>query len=129
MTLDEIIEMIDASQSMKVQRKGLELARKVKNFQVFFPLFNTNVRESVEDNCALVISEKSDAELECFLPVLFEWICYFDKAGSVEIFERLKKMEKTDTFLNELEKAKKIAKEEGYIYWFRHLELLGGYNE
>lgn len=123
--VDEILEMLDEKKTLKVQKRGLELARKVENFQIFLRPYSNECYGSSWENCALILSEKSDKELEPYLWQLFEWIEYLSTLGASTILERLKRMEKTDVFLKELEKAKSLAELDSECSWKNNLELLG----
>jgi len=84
-----LMNMIDWNSSEENQQKGIELAKKVKDLNIFlqplFPSFNKNVW----DNCAKILYEKSDNELEPYLIPLLEWLQDLTWPGALLIAKRL----------------------------------------
>lgn len=79
--IDYIFELLDWNSSIEDKQKGLSLARKVKCITVFlqpgYP-YGKNVWE----NCAIILAEKSDTELERFLSPLMTWLQDLNWPGS-----------------------------------------------
>lgn len=87
---EDILMMLDWNNPKSVQDRGIQLALQCKDFSVFiqptFPKYNKNVWE----NCARIISQKSDLELQPYISLLLEWVQDLTWPGAVLILERLK---------------------------------------
>lgn len=88
--IDEIMEMLDWNQSDEVQEKGRELARKVKTLNAFLRPYYNGKSKSLWDNCAIILSEKTDKDLAPHFTSLIYWIQDLNWPGALIIFERLK---------------------------------------
>ncbi len=100
--IDEIIGMLDSNNQKEVQEEGIMIAMKVKTLKVFFfPSYPNNPPyyscKCLWENSAKVIANKSDEELEPYLPDMFEWLVDVNWPGAWTIFERLKNY-KRDSF-------------------------------
>lgn len=87
--IDELFEMLSWDSTEKIQGIGLSEARKVKHLSVFFQPIES---KSVWENCAKVLIEKSDLELERYLVDLFKWLQDMNWPGAMLIYDRLKGM-------------------------------------
>lgn len=87
--IDTIFSMLKSSNDKQTQSKGIEEAKKVKQISVFFM---PKGRKEIWENCARIISEKSDAELEIYLYDMFVWLQDMCWPGADIIYDRLKKM-------------------------------------
>ena len=90
--IDYIMDLLDWNNSAEEQEKGIRLARDVKCINVFLqPRSNRYHRynKNVWDNCAKVLSDRSDEELEPYLIELFEWIEDLNWPGAMCILDRL----------------------------------------
>ena len=70
-SIDEIFAMLSWDSSEELQKIGLDEARKVKHLSVFLQPLES---KSVWENCAKVLIEKSDFELERYLVDMFKWL-------------------------------------------------------
>ena len=61
--IDYIMTLLDWNESDENQCYGLELAKKVNCFNVFLQPCNKNINKNVWNNCAKILSDKSDEEL------------------------------------------------------------------
>lgn len=95
--VDYIISLFHWDRSEKDQALGLELARDVKSINVFLQP-GTLAGKPTWDNCAKVLSKKSDAELEPYLFELFEWIQDLNWPGALCIHERLQRFQRSEEF-------------------------------
>lgn len=118
--IDYIIEMLSGHNSEDKQEEGIRLARKVKNFQVFFqPSFFTGPKSAWE-NCASIICEKSDEELELYLYEMLEWLRDINWPGAFLIADRLKEMMKNDVIKKKVDNLKEMIKascDEIWLHW------------
>ena len=84
--IDYIMDLLDWNNSAEEQEKGIRLARDVKCINVFLqPRSNRYHRynKNVWDNCAKILSDRSDEELEPYLTALFEWIEDLNWPGAI----------------------------------------------
>lgn len=121
--------MLDWHQPKKVQEKGRMLAGKIKDLglliQPLFPEYNKNVW----DNCASIIAEKDDTELEPFLIELLEWTQDMNWPGAECIFKRIKKYSIKSTLDTAIKYCIETAKEQHDNNWEKtlmHLSKMTG---
>lgn len=81
--------LLDWNESDENQCYGLELAKKVNCFNVFLQPCNKNINKNVWNNCAKILSDKSDEELSPYLPELFRWLKDLNWPGAICIYDRL----------------------------------------
>ena len=88
--INYIMSLLDWNNSLEEQKRGIELAQKVKDFNVFIQPCNISFNINVWDNCAKILFEKSDEELEPYLNKLLEWLQDLNWPGALTIALRLK---------------------------------------
>ena len=88
--IDSIMDMLDWNSPPEVQQRGRELARTIKCFNIFLQPGHPEYNKNVWDNCAIILAEKSDAELKPYLKSLFEWLNDMNWPGAYFIWDRLK---------------------------------------
>lgn len=95
--IDYIMELLDWNNSSEDQSLGIQLAREVKCIDAFLqPIHPYGKR--VWDNCAIILSERSDEELSWHLFSLMEWLQDLNWPGALCILERLQKYKEDQTF-------------------------------
>lgn len=88
--IDDIMDMLDWNQSKEEQEKGLKLAKNIKSINVFIQPLDPKHNKNVWENCAKVLSERSDEELKPYIISLLEWLQDMNWPGAFIIFKRLK---------------------------------------
>ena len=83
--------MLDWKQSADVQNEGLRLTRKVESIQAFLQPCNRRFNKNVWDNCAKVLSERSDEELPSYLVPLMERMQDMNWPGAYRILDRMRR--------------------------------------
>lgn len=96
--IDEIMCMLDWNNSTDEQEKGIILARQIKNFNVFIQPCNKDFNKNVWENCALILSEKTDEELTPYLTELLIWLQDLTWPGAFSIFNRMCAFSNTEAF-------------------------------
>ena len=86
-----IIELIDWNNSIEEQALGIRLARDVKCINAFLQP-GSPYGKNVWDNCAKILSERTNEELAPYLIELMEWLQDMNWPGAFCILDRLKKM-------------------------------------
>lgn len=89
-TYDRILKMLDWNNPQAVQDEGIRLARECEEFSAFIQPSCREYNKNVWDNCAKLICEKSDSELQPYIPQLLEWTQDLNWPGAISVFERLK---------------------------------------
>lgn len=87
MGIDRIFEMLSWSNNEEIQELGIAEAKKIKNLSVLIKPIES---KSIWENCARVLIEKDDQELEMYLIELFYWLQDMNWPGAYLIFDRLK---------------------------------------
>ena len=115
--IDEIMEMLDWNKNEEEQRRGIELAKEIKCINVFMQPYGKNLWE----NCAKILYDKTDKELQPYLSRLFEWVQDLNWPGALIILERLKKYEKNDVFIMCVNEIKLYAQAVNDEIWLENL--------
>lgn len=119
--IKEVLKMLSCNNSEEVQAEGLKLASDIKYLGDFFQPSIDGESESLWDNCAVVLSEKTDRELSDYLLWCFIWIHDMNCSGADIIFNRLKKYTDTKSLEREKNKAIKIAQVLNNEEWLKTL--------
>lgn len=89
--IDYIMKLIDWNQSEENQEKGRELAKDVESINVFLQPCSERFNKNVWDNCAIILSERTDEELAPYLVELLEWLQDLNWPGALCILDRLQR--------------------------------------
>lgn len=84
------------------------------------------LRKNVWDNCARIISERSDNELKSYLTDMMEWLQDMNWPGAFCILDRLKKYEDRVWLMKEYTKFMKCAKALEDESWENNLKEIFG---
>ena len=113
-SIDEIMDMLDWNQPPAVQEKGRQLAKNIRYINVFLQPLGKNLW----DNCAIILSERSDEELRPYLSDLLEWILDRNWPGASCIWGRLKQYADNEWFnymMSESIREATALQEEGWL--------------
>lgn len=80
--------------------------------------------KSTWDNCAKVLSMKTNAELEPYMIELMEWIQDMNWPGAFCILERLKAMQTEQLFEHDYRICMKCARALGDEVWMNNLKMI-----
>lgn len=116
--IDYIMELLDWNRTEKEQAKGRELARDVKSINVFLQPNGKNLW----DNCALILAERSDEELEPYLLNLMAWLEDMNWPGAFCILDRLNRYADTPMFNWALKTSLELAKATHAKIWRKNLK-------
>ncbi len=117
--IDYIMNLLDWGQSQENQKKGLQMAKQVYSFNAFIQPCNKKYNKNVWDNCAKILTEKSDEELTPYLPQLLEWLEDLNWPGALIILDRLKAFsgeELKKPFMRRFTYANSLHSEEGLMW-------------
>lgn len=122
--ITEILDMIDWSMPAETQSKGISLASKFENIVPFIQPLTPKHNKNVWENCAAIISQKSDEEIKPYLVELLEWLQDMNWPGAFCILDRLCKYSDNNTILEAINTCIEKAKENGDDIWNSNLHLL-----
>lgn len=114
--ITEIMDMLDWHMPPEIQCKGIVLAQTIDSITPFIQPVTLKHNINVWENCATIISKRSDEELEPYLLELLEWIEDLNWPGALIILKRLKIFsgEKLkEPFMNRYTCAENLNNEEG----------------
>lgn len=97
---NDIMKMLDWNNSREVQSKGIEYAKRITSLEIFLQPNTDIFNKNVWDNCAEVLSSKTDDELKPYLMQLFEWLQDMNWPGAFCIMDRLKEFRDKHSFEN-----------------------------
>ena len=72
--ITEIMDMLDWHMPAEIQTEGISLARNIETIIPFIQPLTPQHNKNVWENCAVIISERSDEEIKPHLPEVLEWI-------------------------------------------------------
>lgn len=124
MNIQEILDMLDWNKSDEIQAKGRYLAKDIKKITCFIQPLTPRHNKNVWDNCAIIISEKNDEELEPYLYELLEWLQDLNWPGAYCILNRLQKYFENSSSLSAIDFVIKKAKCLHDETWENNLNIL-----
>ena len=89
--IDYIMNLIDWNKDIHEQKKGIEMAEKIENINVFLQPCNKNSNKNVWNNCAIILSKRTDEELSPYLVELFMWLQDMNWPGALRVFDRIQR--------------------------------------
>lgn len=87
--IDCIMDMLDWNNSSEIQNQAINLAKSVKSINVFIQPLDKLHNKNVWDNCAKILSARSDEELAPYLIPLLEWLQDLNWPGALTILDRM----------------------------------------
>lgn len=96
--IDYIMSLIDWNKSIDEQLNGIKMAENVENFNVFLQPCNKNYNKNVWDNCARILSKRTDEELTPYLVELLKWLQDLNWPGALCILDRLQEYQDDTSF-------------------------------
>ncbi len=128
MDIDGILEMLNWNNPEDVQQTGLALARKVKCLSPFILPFAAPPEHSKNlwKNCAIVLCERSDAELKPYLIEIMVWMQDLNWPGAERILERLQAFEDKQALQFALRTTKNYAIGDNDDPWLYNLDMIDG---
>lgn len=122
--ITEIYKMLDWNNDEATQSKGIEYAVKMNNIDAFLQPSSPKYNKNIWDNCAKILSAKTDDELKPYLLPLFEWLQDLNWPGAFIICDRLNKFKDKDFLHSIKEKCKNTAKIDNNPVWLDNLNLI-----
>ena len=94
--IDRIMYLISWDRSESEQQEGLSMARKVSCLKAFCQPGCRDYSKDVWENCAVILCERSDEELEFYISDMLLWLEDLNWPGASQIQERLVQFQKVD---------------------------------
>lgn len=121
--MNQIYQMLDYKNSIDIQEKGKQLARKITDLSL---LITPPASPSVWEQCAIILSEKTDDELAPYLTSILQWLYDLNWPGALTILNRLKKFsgkQLKKSFIDSVARAINSHDDEGMM-WLDYLSEL-----
>lgn len=122
--IDYIMSLIDWNKSINEQIDGIKMAENVENINVFLQPCNKNYNKNVWDNCAKILSKRTDDELSPYLVELLEWLQDLNWPGAYCILDRLQKYADDFSYNSALNTCLKYAQALEDDVWESNLRML-----
>ena len=122
--IDYIMDLLDWNNSIERQEQGIEMAKDVKCINVFLQPGSRYYGKNVWDNCAKILSARSNEELSPYMIELMEWLQDMNWPGAFCIFERLKGMVNEQLFQHSYTICLKYAQALEDEVWENNLRML-----
>ena len=90
--ITNIYRLIDWNSPIEDQKKGILYAQEIKDISCFIQPMDCQYNKSIWENCAMIISHRTNEELEPYIIPLLEWLQDMNWPGANIICERLKKI-------------------------------------
>ncbi len=126
--IDYIMDLLDWNNSIEKQEQGIALAKDVKCINVFLQPCSKNYNKNVWDNCAKILSARSNEELSPYMIELMEWLQDMNWPGAFCIFDRLKEMVNEQLFQYSYTICLKCARALDDETWESNLKMLNEAN-
>lgn len=122
---NNILDLLDWNNSPEQQAMGIRLARDYESIRIFLQPCTQRHNKNVWDNCALIISERTDEELRPFLPELLDWLQDLNWPGALCIRERLIEFSDKAVLNREIVSCTRRAQAQNDEVWLKTLDELG----
>lgn len=116
--------LLDWNKSIADQAEGIKMAENIENINVFLQPCSKNYNKNVWDNCAKILSARSNEELSPYMIELMEWLQDMNWPGAFCIFERLKGMVNEQLFQHSYTICLKYAQALEDEVWENNLRML-----
>ena len=122
--ITEIIDMLDWHMPYEIQIKGISLAKNVETIIPFIQPLTPKHNKNVWENCAVIISERSDEEIKPYLPEVLEWLQDMNWPGAFCILDRLKNYSDNSSMISAISICLQKAKTQNDEIWGDNLLML-----
>ena len=122
--ITEIMDMLDWHMPAEIQTEGISLARNIETIIPFIQPLTPQHNKNVWENCAVIISERSDEEIKPHLPEVLEWLQDMNWPGAFCILDRLKNYSDKNSVLSAISTCIQKAKDCNDEIWEDNLLTL-----
>lgn len=122
--IDYIMGLLDWNNSTDQQEQGIRLAQSVKCINAFLQPNNRAYGKNVWDNCAKILSMRTNEELSPYLIELMIWLQDMNWPGAFCILDRLKAITNEPLFRHSYNICLKCAKALDDEVWENNLNMI-----
>ena len=122
--IDIILDLLRWDRTAEEQAQGIAMAEEVVILKPFFRPTVPGNSKSVWENCAVVICQRSDAELTPYLADMFAWLEDLNWPGALLIQERLMAFQETEALVACLDDFVATHVHMNYRSWLHDLSPL-----
>lgn len=119
--LIEIYKLIDWNASAEDNKVGIDMAIKIDNLQFFIQPFTEQFNKNIWENCAVILSNKSDSDISPYLKELLFWLQDMNWPGAQRIYDRFLHYENDSLFYQVYEECEKMAANTTDEIWLENL--------
>lgn len=123
-SINKIYQLLDWNNSESTQLKGIEYAVRINRIDYFIQPITEMYSKNIWDNCAKILSFKTDDELKDNLQDLLEWIQDLNWPGAFTILERINAFKDRELIQKAKTKCKHIANENDDQVWLDNLDMI-----
>lgn len=124
--IDTIMNMLDWNNSSDEQNRGIKLAENIESINVFLQPRDKKHNKNVWDNCAIILSKRSDEELKPYLIPLLEWLQDLTWPGALCVLDRINTYHDYSSLKYAYEECIKRAKVLNENIWLKNLNEISG---
>jgi len=117
----ELMTLLDWNNSEINQKKGREIAKSINDLNVFMQPLTDEFNKNVWDNCAMILCEKTDDELEPYIIPLLEWLQDLNWPGALSILRRLSSFSDHKSMVLARNKCIEQAKKDEDLIWIDNM--------
>ena len=117
----EMFEILDWNQPESVQEEGRRIARTITDLAQFIQPLSERYSKNIWDNCARVLVDKTDQELEPYMEGLVKWTQDLNWPGALLILNRLKAFSNRQSLEEVVEQCLSAAKAQNDEVWEKTL--------
>ena len=121
--IDHVMDLLDWNNSIEKQTEGIELAHNIKCIDAFLQP-NYPYGKRVWENCAKILSERTNEDLTPYMIELMIWLQDMNWPGANCILDRLKKMVDEELFHRFYDSCIKCARALEDEVWEKNLQLI-----
>lgn len=122
--INNIMDLLDWNNSLEGQAKGISLAKQVENIYVFLQPISKKHNKNVWDNCAKILSDKSDGDLRPYLVQLLKWLQDSNWPGFACILNRMNSYVDNQSFRIAFDQCMIQARDTSDDMWESNLLLI-----
>lgn len=101
--IDRIMELISWDRTESEQQRGIAMARNVSCLKAFCQPIGPDYGKNVWDNCAVILCERSDEELNPYISDMLLWLEDLNWPGAELIQKRLMEFQNIDSLVRYLD--------------------------
>lgn len=122
--INEIMDMLDWNNETKIQEEGRKLAEGVKCLKIFIQPGDKQYCKNVWENCALILSKKTDELLQPYIYELLDWLQDLNWPGADIILERLQHFQNYESLAWALQEKVRLAQWNEDDIWIMNMAQL-----